>query len=241
MTQGFPMTSPEPEQTLFQRLSEHKLINLTALSARVRHDVAYLDGHVPNLQQKKLIGQIAGRVDGVNGVINNLRVVPLPVVADVDTEGYIRRSLQSNLGIDPSTIAVNVENGFVQLSGFVSTPRDRCLVEWEAWAAPGVLDLMNKIEVISPAVRSDIQITSGILQDLANCLGLDVARMVVELHDGVVYLHGSVPDARLKAAAEELVRWNPQVTDVVNKLRVAPSLARRGRPGPAEPFGKPVR
>lgn len=229
MTQGFKARTSKPEQTLLQRLNEQKLLDIKDLRARVRKNVAYIDGHVPSLTQKRLANRVAGQVEGIDEVVNTLRIVPLPVTDDASIKKHLTEALAVSTHVDGTTTSVEVTDGVVWLTGFVTTEREKCLIEWEAWAAPGVLDLVNKIEVVSPTVKNDIQVAGRILQDLVYCLGLDTAEVAVEMHEGVAYLHGIVPSNRLRSTAEEVVRWSPQVTGVVNQLKVRPPAGKRTR------------
>ncbi|MCL4534192.1 MAG: BON domain-containing protein [Bacteroidetes bacterium] len=242
MVREFKPMRSELEKSLLKSLGEQKLLNIKDLQTRVRRDVAYVDGNVPNLKQKRLVSDVARQVDGVRDVVNALRIVPLPVIDDASIKIHVTEALAASPQIDETATSVEVADGVVSLTGFVTTMRERCLIEWEAWSAPGVLDLVNKIEIVSPTVKNEIHIAGGILQDLVSCLGLDASNVAVELHDGVARLHGTVPGNRLKSAAEEVVRWNPQVVEVVNQLKVVPSPGprTRSRPGQADSTEKAV-
>lgn len=220
------------EQLVLDRLKEHGLLDIAQLEVRVRQGVAYIKGVVPNLRQKRLAGEIAGKVDGVRDVVNMLRIAPSPIVGDDSLRRHISRALARNSMIDETKVSVEVINGVVHLSGFASTAAEKRLAEDEAWAAPGIRDIVNNIEVLTSAPKSDVQTADEILLGLSACLGLDQSDVTVELRDGVVHLRGIVPSGYLKSAAEELARWTPSVVDVVNELAVLSWSDAGGRSGP---------
>ncbi|MFW6150515.1 MAG: BON domain-containing protein [Chloroflexota bacterium] len=214
------------ERAVTRSIDEHGLLTVDELDVHVRRAVVYLDGFVPNLKQKRLAGEVASQVAGTSEVVNLLKIAPLPVVSDDTLRQHVRRALARDPRIDTSKITVDVVSGVVYLGGFAGTVTERRVSEHEAWAAPGVRDIINKIEVLSAAPRSDLEVVAEIKRSLADCLGLDTSRLRIEVRDGTAYLHGLVPTDYLKGAAEELATWTPSVRAVVNELTVL------DRPGP---------
>jgi osmotically-inducible protein OsmY len=168
-------------------------------------------------------------VDGVKEVINLLRIAPQPIRDDLSLKEHIRAALTRNPRIDDSRVSVEVVNGRVYLKGSVNTAVEKRLAEDEVWATPGVRDILNQLEILSGAGKSESEIVSEIKEGLSDCLGLDISKISVELQGSVAYLRGIVPNDYLRAAAEELVRWTPPVTDVVNELKVLCWTSPRGR------------
>ncbi|MFQ6122785.1 MAG: BON domain-containing protein [Dehalococcoidales bacterium] len=220
MSAEFQTMHPRAEQLLVNQLREHGLLEIAELGVRVRQGIAYIEGAVPNLRQKKLVGEIASHVEGIRDVVNMLRITPLPVVDDESLKKHIRRLLTRNPKIDEDNISVEVMDGVVYLGGFVGTAVEKRLAELEVWAASGVRDISNRIEVLSAEPKSEIQIAGEILQSFSICLGLDLSKITVDFREGVAHLRGTVPTDYLKQAAEELATWTPSVTSVINELKV---------------------
>jgi osmotically-inducible protein OsmY len=218
MALGFQTRNLEIE--LSKSLEEHELLDVSELDVRVRGGIAFIEGTVPNLKQKRLAGEMAGQVEGIRDVINMLRVTPLPVIDDESLKKHIMRLLTRNHKIDKSRISINVINGIVYLGGFVRTATEKRLAEQEVWAAAGVRDIVNKIGVLSATPKSEMQVIGEILQSFSECLGLDLSKLVVELKDGIAHISGTVPSDYMKGAAEELATWTPSVKRVVNELKV---------------------
>ena len=223
-----PQQVKNPEAEILNRLKEHGLLEIAELEVRARRDIAFIEGAVPNLRQKKLAGEIARKVEGIHDVVNMLRITPLPVIDDESLRKHIRRALSRNPRIDISRISVEVVGGVVHLGGFVSTAAQKRLAEQEVWSAAGVRDIINKIEVLSATPKSEIQVKGEILQGFSECLGLDLSKLAVEMRDGVLHLSGVVPTAYMKDAAEELATWTPSVTGVINELKVLELPGSRG-------------
>ena len=214
------IVDPRPEQLLQERLGKNDQLGIADLGIRINHGVAYIEGFVPSLRQKRLVSKLANRVEGLLDVVNMLRIVSLPVIDDDSLRKHITRALVVNPRIDQSRIFVEVVNGVMHLGGLAVTAAEKRLAEDEAWAAPGVRDVKNDIVVLSAAPKSETEIKNEILQCFSQCLGLDMSKVSVELRNGVAYLRGVVDSEYLKSAAEELVRWTPQIVDVANELRV---------------------
>jgi len=213
-------TVRNPEVDILDSLEENGLLEITELDVRVRGEVAFIEGAVPNLKQKWLAGEVAARVKGIRDVVNMLRITPLLVIDDESLKKHIRRVLTRNSKIDMSNISVEVANSVVHLNGSVGTVAEKRLTEQEVWAIAGVRDIINKIEVLSAIPKSEMQVIGDILQSLSECLGIDLSKISVEIKEGVAYLRGVVPTDYLKNAAEELATWTPWVNGVVNNLEV---------------------
>lgn len=82
---------------------------------------------------------------GVTGVMNMITVKPRVDVLDVRQD--IRDALNRSSFFDVDTIRVQVDGGTVRLSGSVSSIHDRKVAAKTAWAAPGAVNVENKLEI----------------------------------------------------------------------------------------------
>ncbi|MAM37735.1 BON domain-containing protein (plasmid) [Sphingobium naphthae] len=85
------------------------------------------------------------RLQGVTGITNAIaikRTVDAEFISD-----DIMHALHRSWFFDPRTIDVRVEGSTVYLSGAAKTPHERQVAAATAWAAPGVTDVRNEIEV----------------------------------------------------------------------------------------------
>lgn len=71
--------------------------------------------------------------------------------------------------------------------------------------------------------RSDARIQDDVSERLTEDPDIDASDIVVHCRDGVVTLEGTVDIRSLKHRAEDLAASSPGVTDVDNRLKIAPS------------------
>jgi len=67
-----------------------------------------------------------------------------------DVQGLVLNALYWDLAVPPHTVRVEVENGWVTLSGTVDRPYQRACAESDARRVPGVVGVTNQIR-LAPA------------------------------------------------------------------------------------------
>lgn len=111
---------------------------------------AVLKGTVANSFEKSRAGTLAGGIDGVVSVSNQLRFVRPGRSFPGDAERELWRAVHQELWWTPSLydeqITVDVEDGVVTLQGAVDTVRDRRLATERAYAA-GAVHVRNRLRV----------------------------------------------------------------------------------------------
>lgn len=108
-----------------------------------------LEGKVEWNFQRTKAEQAVRALTGVRGVTNHLEVEPRTSPQGIKEK--IRRSLERIAVEDAEKIRVTADGSTVTLTGTVRSWMEREEAETAAWAAPGVKEVMNKIEVRRPA------------------------------------------------------------------------------------------
>ena len=114
-----------------------------------------LDGAVTQPWLKSDAEKEVKSIEGVEGVTNNIKVLPLSPSDDRIRQAEYRAIFgQSSLfryaeqAVPP--IHIIVENGHVTLEGAVDTAADRTIAEMKAKSVPGVFSVTNNLQVLAP-------------------------------------------------------------------------------------------
>ena len=117
------------------------------IQVKVEHGVITLSGDVD--YQRTAAESDMRQLGGVRGVANMLRVVP-PIDQPADPAGIKHRTqnaLRRNAEIEASHISVTVDAGQVTLRGRVKAWAERSVAASAAWAAPGVTEVRDELNV----------------------------------------------------------------------------------------------
>jgi osmotically-inducible protein OsmY len=197
-----------------QRVDAEK-ISAVALGGNVT-----LRGFVPTAYEKNLAAELAAKMEGVTEVRNELVVESPRPRLDEDIAADVRDAIKQDDYVDSSAINVECSHGTVILTGEVQHRWERANAELDAWSAPGVLQVVDNIGVISNPSRPDEEIKRQIKGDMVKNIRLDPSRVDVEVADGVVRLSGRVPTLSQKWLAADESWRTPGVREVVNEIAV---------------------
>jgi osmotically-inducible protein OsmY len=208
----------ELEETINSTLNQAQLEDAEALKVRVVEGIAYIDGEVSSYRAKKLITRLIVSAAGLPKVVNRSRVVPAALVNDKAVAERVRRAIQSHPLLASGPISLRCREGVVQLSGTVDRASVRLEAEDVAWSVRGVRLVVNKVRVSYERRLKEREVGHQLEQHLQDCLGLAPWQISVEVERGVAHLRGRVCSRPLCHLAEDLVRWHPDICDVVNLL-----------------------
>ncbi len=210
-------------QDVLDELQHDIRIDATHVTVDVVGGVVYLRGTVPSYYQKRIATEDANRIKGTIDVVNELRVAPVSPRSDADISADVRAALARDVRIvDFARINVNTVNGVVYLSGTVNSYTDKYYAGNDAWTVAGVVDVVNDIVVQPSPVRTDLEIAEDVRRALFRDVRVDASKIGVDVHNGVVYLRGTVPTSSQKWQAEDDAWWVTGVRSVVNELAVVP-------------------
>jgi hypothetical protein len=117
------------------------------IDIEVEGGVVTLNGTVPTLVRKRLVGAMTWWIPGVRDVVNGIVVDPPEEDGPDQIEEAVRVVLDRNPAVDAAQIRVGVRAKVVQLTGVVRNEPTRETAERDAWAVFGVDDVINRLEV----------------------------------------------------------------------------------------------
>lgn len=189
--------------------------------------VVTLTGNVRLLAERDLAAADAWRVNGVQGVVNDIAVSPSAARTDADILADVENALKTDHRVDVGSIVVGVAGGAVTLSGVVGSSLERQAAEEDAWYTAGVVAITNNLEVSPTKRRSDTDILAGVREALTRDARItDATRISVSVDHGLVTLRGGVDRPEERRAAEEDAWFTAGATGVVNHLVVSPLVPR---------------
>lgn len=113
----------------------------------VEDGIVRLDGRVPGLVAKRLIGAMAWWVPGTRDVVNGIAVEPPEEDQPGTIEEAVRVILEKDPFVNASQIRVGVRNTVVRLTGLVPSEDERLAAERDAWSTFAVDNVINEIKV----------------------------------------------------------------------------------------------
>lgn len=195
-----------------------------------RSAVVTIHGTVRTLYLRERARRIAELTPGVREVVNQLFVRP----ASKSSE-QLRREVEQAVLLDSTAdardIQVRVDNGLVVVNGRVNSVQQKQLVEQAIQGVTGVREVFNRLRVLTPPVRPDVEIMVELKTVLERDEGLIGDYLYVQVKNGVVHLSGRIADAsRLARIVEK--SWTAGVKGVdTSRIEVRfPTLVGRLNP-----------
>jgi len=147
-----------------------------------------------------------------------------PLRSNEEIKRDVEEELQWDPDLDSADIAVAVKDGIVTLTGFAHSYSQKVQAGQDAKRVPGVLAIVNDIEVRLPLVhrRPDPEIARDVVAALQNELPFSFEKIKAVVEDGRVRLEGEVDWSYVRIRAEEAVRRIRGVKGVQNLLTVKP-------------------
>ena len=217
-----PRSDIEIWREVLESFRRDERLDSTNINVDVTNGVASLLGEVSSFSQKKLAAELASRVRGVTAVENGLRVVPPTHRTDADIANDVRASLREDVRINlADRIGVAVNGGVVVLTGVVESLDQKASAADDAQAVPGVVDVVDDLEVIPNIIRLDAEIENDLRRKLIEDTIVDASDIGIHVTNGIVTLTGTVDNLYQRQAAEDDAWSLPGVRGVVNELRVS--------------------
>lgn len=142
------MGDKEIVKHLLDALSEEPTIDASRVAFQVKDGVVDIEGVVPSLSHKRLVGLFAWWVPGSVDVINSLEVEPPEEDTDDEITDAVRLALEKDRLVDASSILVGTKEWVVTLAGTVRSGPEKKTAEDDAWYIWGVNDVVNMLRVV---------------------------------------------------------------------------------------------
>jgi osmotically-inducible protein OsmY len=234
------------EKAVMAAFEHDRDINLHRHPIRLEFDIVMgaltLEGEVENIIAKKRAFEIASQVEGIQGVMDRLTVMP----SERRGDGAIRDSLVQELLEEPallhctirvhnkgsmetlrestekpdSLIEVFVNEGVIQLNGVVPSLSHKRLAGVLAWWTPGCRDVINGMRVMPPQTDNDDEIADALRLVLEKDPLIHADQIGIRVRNRIVALTGLVGNKEEKKMAELDAWYLLGVNKVVNNIDI---------------------
>lgn len=163
-------------------------------------------------------------------------------VADRRRYRGVLRQLANDGRVDPTSVAVEVQDGIAVLTGSVDSPLAKHAAQEAAHRVPGVLDVVNHVRVrgATPAPESDLELCRAVRRALRRALP-DHRQVRSSVERGWVTLCGCVATVEERQRAQRAVEEVPGVRGVTNSVHVGRTASCTGSPARRTRQGQAVR
>jgi len=190
------------------------------IGGSVKDGIVTLYGFVSSYMEKDAVERAAKRVRGVRAVANDLQIKPSFKPTDPEIARDVVQNLVNHIFLPADKVKVTVSNGWVTLDGTLDWQYQRKLAENGAKSIKGVMGITNNILLKPRVSTSDVK--TKIEEALERNAGVDARSVRVEADGTTVKLSGSVRSWVEKDEAEQAAWSAPGVTDVDNRIEIAP-------------------
>ena len=206
-------------EAVMGQLEADPRVDASEIGVSATEGAVLLSGFIDTYEGKLAAERAAKRVRGVRAVANDLRVKLRLTRTDDDIARDAARALQLRAAI-PDKVQAAVHQGHITLTGTVSWLFQRDLAEKMVRYLPGVVEVINRITVVSGSTPRDIR--KRITETLHRMADVDARHIDVEIHGSVVSLHGEVSSWAELDAAGIAAAIAPGVTKVDNHIKIKP-------------------
>ncbi|HTT40246.1 MAG TPA: BON domain-containing protein [Burkholderiales bacterium] len=207
-------------QNVLDELDFRPDVDATHIGVSADKGVITLTGYVASYAQKVAAGEAAQALTGVLAVADEVEV-RVPEDSSTRDDQVARRAVDSiawSTSIPSGTVKVEVENGWVTLSGEVSWQYQKSAAESLMRNLYGVSGVTNAITIKTQPQPADLR--ERIQKALERSSEIDSDAITLSISDGAVTLEGTVTSCAARERAEAAVWSAPGVRTVVDNLTV---------------------
>ena len=215
----------KPDTSLYQDVISELVwdarLQPNEIGISVKGGVVILTGYTDSFGKKSTAEQVAKRVFGIKGVVNDIQV-HLPnsgEYTDADIASAVVQALEQCTNVPLDRVKVVVRTGWVTLEGAVDR-YDQCEdaeeVVRELIGPAGVTNLI----MVKPTVAPQY-VKAWVEKAFQNNPEIDAQLIAVEVSGSKVMLRGQVRSLAERAAAWRIAGRAPGVTSIENQIEVA--------------------
>lgn len=213
-------TDSELQQDVMDELIWDPSIDEARIGVTAKGGVVTLSGFVSNYAQKMTAEHAAERVQGVQGIAEELKV-RYPSDPKTSDEEIARRILDVfawDVVIPDGKVTVKVEKGYVTLNGSLDWNYQKDAARKAAGRISGVLGVSNLIAISNTAVVGDVR--ERIMAAFKRSATADASALRITADGGTVTLSGNVHGRHERGVAERTAWAAPGVFFVEDNLVV---------------------
>jgi hyperosmotically inducible protein len=196
-------------------------VSAADIGVEVRDRVVTLSGHLTSYAEKLAAEKAAQRVAGVKAVVVELdvRLLHSDVRTDEEVANAVRAIMHWTVGLSEEAVKVQVEKGWVTLSGEVDWAYQSHVATRTISQMRGVTGVSNLIQIGGDTAAQDIGEQIG--KALQRHAEREAKHIGVKVHEGTVTLTGMVDSMAERSAARGAAWSAPGVRAVIDNLTVA--------------------
>ena len=216
------MEQKDPAKILKAFLTDKLGVNPVAghLKINLTDSALTVEGITESVALKKKTLLFAMSIDGVDGVVDRLRVKPSKRMSDDEIKVHVYHSFSSEPTLRGSSIEAEIKDGVIDIEGVVGSLTHKRLAGVLAWWVPGTMDVINSLEVEPPEQDTDDEIADALKIIFDKDSLIDAGAIKISTRNCVVTLEGTAKSEAEKDAAEEDAWYTWGVNDVINRINV---------------------
>lgn len=207
-----------------------------AIDVETQDGIVRLSGSVPSLLAKDRAAKIVKTVRGVQAIIQDMDVKPVPQIGDEELRGRVMHALKRDPATDSYDVSVSSQQGVVVLEGTVDSWQEKQLAGQVARSLQGVVKLENRLQVRPAPVRPDDEIEAEVIRRLQSNVWIDGKLIGVMVKGGKVTLSGTVGSLAEKYSAFTSAWVSGVIAVNVDPLQIEWWARDKMRRNPAELF-----